>query len=324
METRLRERAPGIGASLRRVDGVPKVTGAFSYASDLSADGMLWGGTLRSPYPHARVRSVDTSAALAIPGVAAVLVAADIPGKRTFGLNFDDQPVLASDLVRYQGEPVALVAATTPELARHAVRRIAVDWEPLGVLADMEAALRSDAPRLHDFGNVLRHIHLVHGQPDQTAADVWVEGYYETAMQDQAPLGPEAGLAVPDADGGVHLHVATQWLHADREQIAPCLGLPLDKVRRGVLPRPEAERTGRRRADRGGARAAGDRAAAVREDRPAQRDGNRRLLVRAGTGSRGPNGANGDRVRWPGSAAGAPGGGGRGGRPGLGFAGRPA
>jgi len=117
METRLRERAPGIGASLRRVDGVPKVTGAFSYASDLSADGMLWGGTLRSPYPHARVRSVDTSAALAIPGVAAVLVAADIPGKRTFGLNFDDQPVLASDLVRYQGEPVALVAATTPVFA---------------------------------------------------------------------------------------------------------------------------------------------------------------------------------------------------------------
>ena len=222
---------PGVGASLPRVDAAPKVTGTFGYASDLSAGGMIWGAAFRSPLPHARIRSLDVRAAAALPGVLAVLVAADIPGKRTFGLNIDDQPVLADTVVRYQGEPVALVAATSAALARQAAGLIAADWEALPVLADMTAALAPDAPALHDFGNVLRHVHLVHGRPDQAAADVWVDGYYETARQDQAPLGPEAGLAIPDPDGGVSLHVATQWLHADREQIAPCLGLPPEKVR---------------------------------------------------------------------------------------------
>ena len=98
------------------------------------------------------------------------------------------------------------------------------------VLADMEAALRADAPQLHEFGNVLRHLKIVHGDPD-AEAEVWVEGYYETGMQDQAALGPEGGLAIPAEDGGIDLHVATQWLHVDRQQIAPCLGLPEEKVR---------------------------------------------------------------------------------------------
>jgi xanthine dehydrogenase D subunit len=232
MDTRVRELAPaGVGASLLRADGVPKVRGEFTYASDLHADGMLHGAVLRSPHAHARIRSVDISAAQASPGVRAVLVAADVPGQPTFGLNVADQPVLAADVVRYQGEPVAIVAAGSQRLAWEAVRRIAVDWEPLEVLADMEAALRPDAPRLRAFGNVLRHVHLVHGDPDAAAADVWVEGYYQTAMQDQAPLGPEAGLAIPEQDGGVHLYVAAQWLHVDVEQIAPCLGLPAEKVR---------------------------------------------------------------------------------------------
>jgi xanthine dehydrogenase D subunit len=163
--------------------------------------------------------------------VHAVLLAGDIPGKRTFGLNLDDQPVLADGLVRYHGEPVALVAARTPAIAHEATTLIAVGWEPLCPVTDMEDALRPDAPQLHDFGNVLRHVHIVHGHPDEAAADVWVDGYYETGMQDQAPLGPEAGLAVPAADGGVDLFVATQWLHVDREQIAPCLNLPPERVR---------------------------------------------------------------------------------------------
>ena len=87
-----------------------------------------------------------------------------------------------------------------------------------------------DVPRLHEFGNVLRHVHLLHGNPATAPVDVWVEGYYETAMQDQAARR-EAGLAVPAEDGGVDIYVTTQWLHVDREQIAPCLGLPEDKVR---------------------------------------------------------------------------------------------
>ena len=220
-----------IGEATLRIDGVPKVAGAFRYASDLHRDGMLFGATLRSPLASARVRRVDVSAAAALPGVAAVLVWTDLPGKNRFGLNFDDQPVLAEDVVRYVGEPIAVVAASTPELARQAVGRIAVDLEPTEGVFDMERALEEDAPQLHEYGNVLRHVRIVHGEPDSATADVWVEGYYETAMQDQAALGPEAGLAVPAEDGGVDLYTATQWLHVDREQIAPCLGLSDSKVR---------------------------------------------------------------------------------------------
>ena len=223
--------AGGIGESVRRVDAVPKVTGAFAYASDLWADRMLWGATLRSPHPHARIRGIDTRAAAAMPGVHAVLTAADLPGKRTFGLNFADQPVLADGVARYHGEPVAVVAADTPARAHDAAATVMVDWEPLPAVTDMEEALQPGAPTLHSFGNVLRHVHIARGDPAGAAADVWAEGYYETGMQDQAPLGPEAGLAIPAADGGVDLYVATQWLHVDQEQIAPCLGLPLDKVR---------------------------------------------------------------------------------------------
>jgi xanthine dehydrogenase D subunit len=220
-----------IGESFERIDGVPKVSGAFAYASDLHREGMLFGATLRSPLAHARIAHLDVSAALAHPGVAAVLVASDVPGKNRFGLNFDDQPVLAEDVVRYAGEPIAVVAAATARQAKAAVRKIDLDLEPLAGIFDMEEALRDDSPKLHEFGNVLRHIHLVHGDVDRADAQVWVEGYYETAMQDQAALGPEAGLAVPAEDGGVDVYVTTQWLHVDREQIGPCLGLPQEKVR---------------------------------------------------------------------------------------------
>jgi xanthine dehydrogenase D subunit len=212
------------------VDGIPKVKGSFAYGSDLWAEGMLWGHTLRSPHPRARIRRIDVSEALAGPGVHAVLLAGDVPGKKTFGLEFADQPVLAEMEVRYQGEPVAIVAADHPEMARRAGHRIKVDYEPLSPVSDMEQALDPGAPQVHPFGNVLRHVRIVHGDPN-AEADLWVEGYYETGMQDQAPLGPEAGLAVPAEDGGVDLYVATQWLHADRQQIAPCLALTQEKVR---------------------------------------------------------------------------------------------
>ena len=100
-----------VGDRTPRSDGVPKVKGTFAYASDLHRDGMLYGATLRSPVSYARIRSVDITPALVTPGVVAVLLAADVPGKNRFGLNFDDQPVLAEDVVRYTGEPIAVVAA---------------------------------------------------------------------------------------------------------------------------------------------------------------------------------------------------------------------
>jgi len=220
----------GVGVSVPRIDGVPKAKGQFAYGSDLWADGMLWGYTLRSPHPSARIRSIDIAGAVASPGVHAVLLADDVPGSRFYGLEFTDQPVLAWEVVRYVGEPVALVAAEHPELARRAAEKIVVEYEPLPAVTDMVRALDPDAPQVQPFGNVLSEVRIVHGDPG-AEAEVWVEGYYETGMQDQAPLGPEAGLAVPAEDGGIDLFVATQWLHVDRKQMAPCLNLPLDKVR---------------------------------------------------------------------------------------------
>ncbi len=219
-----------VGESAARSDGPPKTQGAFTYASDLWREAMLHGATLRSPHAYARIRSIDTSAARAMPGVAAVLTAADLPTRERFGLMRSDQLPLADGIVRYAGEPVALVAAEDAERARLAVRAIRVAYEPLAAVTDPVAALRPDAPALHDGGNVIEEVRVVHGDPG-AAADVVVEGEYEVGMQDQAALGPEAGLAIPEADGGVTLHVATQWLHEDRRQIAGCLGLPEARVR---------------------------------------------------------------------------------------------
>ena len=223
----------GIGESVGRPDGVPKVTGEFTYSSDLWMDGMLWGATLRSPHPHANIRSIDTSEAERMPGVRAVLTYEDVPGRKVYGMEIPDQPVLAWEHVRYQGEAIAIVAADHPETARRAMDRIKVDYEVLEPLADAEAAMREDAPELHPSGNVLRQVVVRHGDVESAAAeaDVVVAGEYEIGMQDQAFLGPESGLAVPDDRGGVDLYISTQWLHIDRDQVAESLGLSPDQVR---------------------------------------------------------------------------------------------
>ena len=219
-----------IGDSARRPDGVAKTTGEFAYSSDLWMEGMLWGLTLRSPHPYAYVRSVDIGPALATPGVYAVLTYKDVPGANRYGLEFADQPVLAEDVVRYQGEPVAVVAADHPEIARQAAARIAVGYEVLDPLTSARAAMAEGAPRLHPGGNVVRHLKLRTGDP-AARADLVITGEYQVGMQDQAFLGPESGLAVPAEDGGVDLFVATQWLHADQRQICQALGLPPELVR---------------------------------------------------------------------------------------------
>ncbi len=220
----------GIGASVRRPDGIPKVKGEFAYSSDMWAEDMLWGATLRSPHPRARIQSIELGAALAIPGVYAVLTHDDVPGRKTYGLEHHDQPVLAFSEVRYQGEPVAIVAADHPETARRAADRIEVSYEVLEPLVDPEFALSPDSPPLHPGGNLLRHVPINHG-PEPGEADVVVTGEYEVGMQDQAFLGPESGLAIPAEDGGIDLFIATQWLHVDRDQVAACLDLPVERVR---------------------------------------------------------------------------------------------
>jgi xanthine dehydrogenase D subunit len=219
-----------IGESVLRHDGPAKVRGDFAYSSDLHVEGMLWGATVRSPHPYARILSIDPSEARAAAGVRAVLTHDDVPGQNLYGLEIKDQPVLAADLVRYWGEAVALVAADHPEQARRAAEKLRIEYEVLRPITDAEQALSPDAPKLHPHGNVTRRIRIRHG--DQAAhADVVVRGEYEIGMQDQAPLGPESGLAIPDGHGGVDLHIATQWLHVDQEQLANVLDLPTEKVR---------------------------------------------------------------------------------------------
>ncbi|MFD7137063.1 xanthine dehydrogenase family protein molybdopterin-binding subunit [Streptomyces sp. NPDC059894] len=247
----------GIGESTLRPDGILKVTGEFAYSSDLWHEDMLWGQILRSTVAHAEIVSLDTAEALATPGVYAVLTYDDLPADvKHYGLEFRDTPVLAHGKVRHHGEPVALVAADHPETARRAAAKIKVEYRELPVVTDEASATAPDAILVHGnrtdlpqsqpgstggtpiIGHV-PHPNIVHRQPivrgdaDAAArrADVIVRGEYTFGMQDQAFLGPESGLAVPEEDGGVHLYIATQWLHSDLRQIAPVLGLPEEKVR---------------------------------------------------------------------------------------------
>ena len=224
---RTRSRA-GLGVSAPRPDGTAKVKGRFAFSSDLWAEGMLWGATLRAPMAAARIRRVDISPALRLAGVRGVVTAVDVPGSPTYGLDVADQPVFASDVVRYAGEPIAAIAADHPDTARRAAAAILVEYEALDALVDPEVAI--EAAPIHPLGNVVRHQVIRHGDLGATGVVV-VEGTYVVGMQDQAFLGPESGLAIPADDGGIDLYVSTQWLHSDRDQIAACLGLPDEKVR---------------------------------------------------------------------------------------------
>ena len=220
-----------LGVSALRPDGVAKVSGAFEFSSDLHAEHMLWGATLRSPHPYARIVSIDLSAAYKISGVEAIITAEDVPGKKTYGLIASDQPVFADQIVRYVGEPIAAVAADHPETCRRALAAIKVEYEILTPITDAEIAMRPETTKIHPDGNLIRHQRIITG--DQSLqGEVIVEGTYEIGMQDQAFLGLEAALAIPDSGGtGVEMFVATQWLHEDQKQISACLDLPVDKVR---------------------------------------------------------------------------------------------
>jgi len=219
-----------LGTDAPRPDGEAKVSGRFAYSSDLRVDGMLWGATVRSPYASARILAIDPGPALALPGVVAVVTAQDVGGSGRHGLSRPDQPVLAADVVRHHGEPIAAVAATSLALARRAATLVAVTYASVDPLVDPDAALA--APPLHPDGNVYRHLVVRHGAPEDPlpAGLVSVEGSYEVGMQDSAFLGPESGLATP-TEHGVDLAVSTQFLHSDRDQIAAALGLDRAHVR---------------------------------------------------------------------------------------------
>ena len=226
-------RSGTLGTNAHRPDGVAKVQGGFAFSSDMWSENMLWGATLRSPHPYAKIISIDDSAALAIDGVECVVTAQDVPGNPYYGLIMSDQPVFAAigDTVRYCGEPIAAVAADHPETCKRALAAIKVVYEILTPVTNPQDCVSGIAPQIHPQGNVYRHQRIITG--DQSiVGDVIVEGTYEIGMQDQAFLGLESALAIPDSGGeGLELYVATQWLHEDRKQIAACLNIPEEKIR---------------------------------------------------------------------------------------------
>ncbi|WP_169815539.1 xanthine dehydrogenase family protein molybdopterin-binding subunit [Nocardia inohanensis] len=225
----------GVGESPLRPDGNLKVKGEFAYTSDLWIDGMLWGATLRSPHVRAKILSIDTSKALALTGVHAVLTHEDVPGRKVYGLDHTwDQPVLAFGEVRHHGEPIALVAADHPEIARRATQLIEIEWELLEPIVDPMAVIANpDELKVQERGGITRYqpVRLGDISVGQALASVVVSEEYEVGIQDQAFLGPESGLVIPASDGTLEFYVATQWLHWDLSQILPCLGLREDQVR---------------------------------------------------------------------------------------------
>jgi CO/xanthine dehydrogenase Mo-binding subunit len=235
-----------IGQSTARVDARGKVTGATPYSGDLSMPGMLHMKMLFAERPHARVKSIKTTAAEKAPGVVAVFTSKDVPVNE-YGLQWQDQPVLCgpsptppqgvtTDIVRFEGDQVAAVVAETEAAAAEAVKLIEVEYEDLPLVSDAVEAMKPGAPQLHlerGDSNVCVHYKIRKGEWETalSKADVIVEGEYKTPYQEHAFLQPEAGLAYIDEEGRVTVAAGGQWTHTDVREIAHCLALPEEKVR---------------------------------------------------------------------------------------------
>ncbi|MFO7653599.1 MAG: xanthine dehydrogenase family protein molybdopterin-binding subunit [Candidatus Krumholzibacteriia bacterium] len=255
-----------IGRPHWRVDALGKVTGSARFGADLRAPGMLFGAVLRARRPHARILTIDTGAALALPGVRAVLTGADLPAARTFGGIVRDIPVLAWDRVRHWGDGVAAVAADTPEQAATAAAAIRVEYEDLPPIFDPEAALAPDAPLVHEPGgghsagaaahdgrgehgadagdggpsdddrdpraNLCARHHVRQGDANAAlaAAELVLERTYRTQAIEHAYLEPEAVLAEVTPDGGIRIIGSIQNIFTTRRALGEILQLDLARV----------------------------------------------------------------------------------------------
>jgi CO/xanthine dehydrogenase Mo-binding subunit len=231
-----------VGRAVPRHDARDKVAAATAYAADFALPGMLHAVVLRSPYPSARIVKVDTARAAAMPGVAAVLTARDVP-RNTLATDVPGQTttvgplraalhVLAEDRVRHQGEPVALVAAETLEQARAAAEAIDVAYERTPGVFTPEAALAAGAPQVHAAGNLLAQWRIARGDAAAALAGaaVVVEGEYTTQLVDAAYLEPESGVAWIDSDGVITIRLSTQVIEHFRD-VAEVLQVPQNRVR---------------------------------------------------------------------------------------------
>jgi CO/xanthine dehydrogenase Mo-binding subunit len=216
----------------RRVDALGKVTGRAKFAADYNAGHQLYGKVLRSAYPHARILRIDTAEARQLEGVEAVLTARDIPGEKAIGIVVKNQAILVVDKVRYLGDGLALVAARTREIAEAALKLIKVDYAPLPVVSDPEAALTPDAPRIHGDDNSFVHHKVRKGDVAQGFAqvDFVLERKFRTPCIEHSYLEPEAVLAEPAEHGGVVITGSIQNLFSTRRSVAAALKLDLNQV----------------------------------------------------------------------------------------------
>jgi xanthine dehydrogenase molybdenum-binding subunit len=231
------DRAPVtlVGKSIPQPDSLEKALGGTLFSDDIRFPGMLWGAALRSPFASAHIRRLDVSKAKGIHGVRAVLTAADVPGVNRRGNmpgNRDDQPVLAEDRIRAVGDPVAVVAADTMEIAERAVSAIEVEYEQLTPVVDPLAALEPDSPLVDEQGNVIANLGYSRGDTDKGFAEaaVIVEETFRTQCAEHAYLEPEAGTAWVDPGGVVHIRCGTQWVENFRH-IARILNVPQNQAR---------------------------------------------------------------------------------------------
>ena len=244
-----------VGTRPIRHDGADKVTGRALYGADFDTAGLLHGKILRSPHAHARIRSVDTSAAEALPGVAAVVVSADFAsdadavvdlGESETTLKWLRDNVLASDKALYRGHAVAGVAASNPHVAEEAVALIQVDYEVLPPVVTVEQAMADGAPILHDslktkelgeetdtVSNIAEHFQHKKGDAAKgfAEADVVVEREYRAKTVHQGYIEPHNATALWNADGRLHVWCSTQGAFTVRDAMAQLLDMPVSNIR---------------------------------------------------------------------------------------------
>jgi CO/xanthine dehydrogenase Mo-binding subunit len=222
-----------VGIEIPKVDVLEKVLGEARYGADLPSEELLYLKVVRSTKPHAKIVRVEVAQAQKMPGVERVFTAEDIPGKNRIGTVTKDQPILASDRVRYIGDPVALIAAKTEEAAEEASKKLLVVYEDLPSIHHPEQALQAYAPLIHEKGNLLLEFHVIKGdvQKGLKEADVIVEETYTTTWVDHAYLEPDAGISYVDQEGRITVVCPTQNVHYDQKEVASVLSLPLDRVR---------------------------------------------------------------------------------------------
>lgn len=229
-----------VGTIQNRPDAAGKVTGAAKFTDDIRFEGMLYARVKRAGVPHAILRRIDVDKARALPGVVAVLSAADIPGENDHGLVVHDWPVLVGigERVRYVGDAVALVAAESREIATQALDLIEVEYEALPAITDPVQAHQLGGLALHPKGNLLKHIKVRKGDMATgfAVADIVLEHTFYTAITEHAFIEPECSIARLTTDGRMEVYVGSQIPYADRDQIARVLGWPEERVRvRGMM-----------------------------------------------------------------------------------------